>query len=373
MKKVRVYGSFQTLPTSYEKLFGEAHNTSNIFLTLPWFRNLGDTVLEKTANVRIYGVESEDGHWQPHLALPMCYEVSTKSVLAPRRLAAAANYYTSLFGPIVGAGNSCASNDLMLVAQAIAAEQPCWDMVDLHPIDAGTPAFTNILIAFRQAGMVSQSYFCFGNWYLEVNGRSYQEYFDSLPSRLKNTLERKRKQLARSDRIRIEIFQDDDNLDSGIAAYEKIYNSSWKKTEPYPAFMRGLIRSCAQQGWLRMGVDYVDGQPAAVQFWIIYNDVASIYKLAYDEHFAKFSIGSILTARLMQHAIDVDRVREVDYLNGDEAYKREWMSHRRERRGIVAFNVRSVNGAFAALKHWSGRALKNIPGFIYILRKIEHA
>jgi len=41
----------------------------------------------------------------------------------------------------------------------------------------------------------------------------------------------------------------------------------------------------------------------------------------------------VLTAALMQHALDVDRVQTVDYLIGDDAYKREWMSHRREPAG----------------------------------------
>lgn len=51
---------------------------------------------------------------------------------------------------------------------------------------------------------------------------------------------------------------------------------------------------------------------------------ASIYKLAYQDKFADLSVGSILTARLMQHVIDIDGVTHVDYLTGDDAYKRDW-------------------------------------------------
>ena len=43
----------------------------------------------------------------------------------------------------------------------------------------------------------------------------------------------------------------------------------------------------------------------------------------------------------MQHVIDTDHVEEVDYLTGDDAYKQDWMSHRRERIGLVAFNPRT--------------------------------
>jgi CelD/BcsL family acetyltransferase involved in cellulose biosynthesis len=51
-------------------------------------------------------------------------------------------------------------------------------------------------------------------------------------------------------------------------------------------------------------------------------------KIAYDEQYAKLSIGTVLTT-LMPYVIDVDRVRIVDYLSGDDEYKRTWLSHRR--------------------------------------------
>ena len=68
-----------------------------------------------------------------------------------------------------------------------------------------------------------------------------------------------------------------------------------------------------------------------------------MYKLAYDEAFKGYSPGTVLTARLMQHVIEHDKVA-VDYLIGDDAYKTSWMSHRRERWGLVAYNQRSWTG-----------------------------
>jgi CelD/BcsL family acetyltransferase involved in cellulose biosynthesis len=60
----------------------------------------------------------------------------------------------------------------------------------------------------------------------------------------------------------------------------------------------------------------------------------------------------------MQHVIDVDRVREIDYLIGDEPYKQDWMSHRRERWGIVAYNPRTLKGMAGAANEISRRAAK---------------
>ena len=60
-------------------------------------------------------------------------------------------------------------------------------------------------------------------------------------------------------------------------------------------------------------------------------------------------IGSILTAHLFAHVIDNDRVSEVDFLNGDERYKQDWMSDRREYWGIVAYNTQTWKGRSAYL------------------------
>jgi hypothetical protein len=51
---------------------------------------------------------------------------------------------------------------------------------------------------------------------------------------------------------------------------------------------------------------------------------------------------------LMEHVLDQDKVNEVDYLTGDDTYKAAWMSDRRERWGLVAYNLKTARGVFGA-------------------------
>src|SRR5260370_2009039 len=112
-------------------------------------------------------------------------------------------------------------------------------------------------------------------------------------------------------------------------------------------------------GGLLLVEPYIDDAPAAAQVWIVNNGTASIYKIAYDQKFKELSVGSYLTMHLMERAIDVDKVREIDYLSGDDRYKSDWMSHRREHWGILAINPRPLLGALPLIRPVAGRPPKH--------------
>jgi CelD/BcsL family acetyltransferase involved in cellulose biosynthesis len=126
--------------------------------------------------------------------------------------------------------------------------------------------------------------------------------------------------------------------------------------------MPGLIRLCAARRWLRMGIAYHENVPVAAQLWIVNAGRAAIYKLAYDQAFARLSAGTVLTARLMRQVIDEERVDEVDYLVGDDDYKKDWMTHRRARLGIVAYDWRHWRGLGGMLLQGIGQARRRLAG-----------
>jgi CelD/BcsL family acetyltransferase involved in cellulose biosynthesis len=290
-----------------------------------------------------------------------------------RKLSAFTNYYSCFFAMLFpGAGEWCKS--MQALAAAIAAERPRWDIIEIQPLAQNSAEFSTMIAAFRDAGFAVQTYFSSGNWYLPVEGRTFEEYVKSLAPALRNTLRRKRKKLEESGRARIEIVTGGERLEQAIGAYTKVYLASWKRPEPYTEFIPGLIRLCARLGVLRLGMLYVDGEAAASQLWIVHHGQALIYKLAYDERFADLSVGTVLTATLMEHVLNIDKVEEVDYLTGDDAYKKDWMSHRRERWGMLAMNPRTPRGALSIVRHEGGRRIRRASLYVRdLLRKCGSA
>jgi hypothetical protein len=326
------------------------HLQSNtLFASLPWFAHLAATSLIEGA-IPAYLVVDAEG--------PACMPVLRRTQAGVRRLEALSNFYTPEFAPVAAAAQVPALASAL--ARFAAGATPRTDVVDLRPLDSNSGFYRHAQSALRNAGFWVDTYFCFGNWYLELSGQPFAEYFESRPSQLKNTWRRNRKKLEQRG-LAIEIVRENSPaLDAAIVAYETIYNSSWKHPEPFPDFIPGLCRMAAAQGWLRLGVLSIDNQAVASQIWFVKDGVASIFKLAYIEEFGKLSVGTVLTHELMRSAIDGDRVRVIDYLSGDDPYKKDWMTLRRERRGIIAFNQRNPKGIIAAARHFGGAWIKSL-------------
>jgi hypothetical protein len=252
-----------------------------------------------------------------------------------------------VWAPVLAADVTAA--DLVPLVRHVLRHAGGVDAVRLAPMDAARPEFARLRDALRLSGLVVYEYSCFGNWYLPTQRYDWAGYLSSRTSGLRSTLKRLGGRFE-AEGGRMELVTGGDRLEAGISAYEAVYQRSWKVPEPHVNFMPGLMRLCAQRGWLRLGIAWANGQPAAAQFWIVAHERADIFKVAYDETYARFSIGSLLTGFLMQHVIEVDRVQEVDFLIGDDGYKKGWMDARRERWGLFACNPWRPRGLYLGVR-----------------------
>lgn len=345
---VRSYPEIAALPASAIELFDDTGADYPEFSS-GWFANLQRTVFPDDPGVRYYAAERAG---QPIAILP----VRLVRDGLTRRVEALGNYYTSLYSPILA--DDATALDLAALLQAASRDHGGTHEMRFAPMVPAAPAYTTTKAALRSIGWIPFPYFCFGNWHLKVTS-DWKTYLEQRDGQLRSTLKRKGRKFA-AEGGTLEIITDPAQAEAAIAAFNQVYSRSWKKPEPYPDFIPGLIRWLADKGWLRLGIAYLHGQPIAAQIWIVQADKACIFKLAYDEEFADYASGTLLSAHLMEHAIDRDKVQEIDYLIGDDVHKKLWMSHRRERWGIVAYNPASIIGLSLLGKEVAGRTLRKV-------------
>ena len=229
--------------------------------------------------------------------LPM-WQRRPSGVIGLKRLDALSNYYTCLYQPILSADKPAAQAGLAAIVAHLIAVRSSWSAIDLKPLPADAWYLDHLMAAFAAHRMRPQRYVAFSNWYLPAAGLDFESYFASRRKKMRSTVRSKTNQLASKFAVEIRIIDQPEDVESGHEHYVRVYNSSWKVPEPYPDFTPGLMRYLAARGFLRLGLLF----------------------------------------------LDVDRVQVVDFLSGDDEYKAQWMSHKRERIGIEIINARSLSG-----------------------------
>ncbi len=269
------------------------------------------------------------------------------------------NFYTSDWAPVVppqGGGE--------LLRAAFAGLAQDRDIVELRlaPLRGRAGTLAVLAQAVADAGWRGcHEYFCFGNWYHDTAGCDYADYLRERPSRLRNTLERRTRQFEQAGGS-LELLRDGTALAAAVEEFNEVYAASWKRPEPYPGFIPGLAALAAERGWLRLGLARLAGRAVAAQMWLVADGTAYIFKLAYREDAADYSPGTVLTGFMLHSALDADGVTTIDYLSGDDAYKRDWMSARREYCGIAAYNGQRAAGRARARLHTLKTHLKRLGG-----------
>lgn len=336
------YADWSQLPASADTLFREAEKQS-IFFSRAWFRNLLENGLEDDQSMLLACVV-ENGRVDAILPLMQAGDESWQSL---------GHLYTSLYTVLLAENNR---RDILACLVQGLSQLPALSL-RLKPFAENDENLELLQQALAASGYTCHRKFRFFNWIHRCHGQTFDDYMATRPTRVRNTISRKRRKLEREHGYRIRLYLDEE-LQQGLADYNAVYLSSWKAKELFSGFIDSLARRMAAEGWLRLAVLYIEDKPAAAQFWFVAHGKASIFKLVYDEAWKQYSPGSILTSYLMERVIDTDKVEEIDFLTGNDAYKQEWMTERRVRWGLYCGKPRQTahrQQLAGALNNWIRR------------------
>lgn len=261
--------------------------------------------------------------------------------------------YTCEFIPLFAAGSDQGSR--IVAMDAFARFAGGAGVVRLDAIPAEWYGLASLEAGARRAGLVPLRFDHFGNWSEDVTGLGWADYLGARPGALRETIRRRIRRAEKQTDARFDVFTRPAEMDVAEAAFESVYDRSWKDAEPFPAFNVGLMRAMAACGRLRLGVWSLGSQPVAVQLWVVKNGHATVLKLAHDEAFKAHSPGTVLTALMLRHLLDIERVTRIDFGRGDDVYKQGWASERRQRIGILLVSPWRPAGTAVLLRHSAGR------------------
>ncbi|MCW8889430.1 MAG: GNAT family N-acetyltransferase [Sedimenticola sp.] len=315
--------------------------------TYTWYETLLKYIKTKEQTAVI--AHHYDKQEENALILPLLFERRWFST----RILPIGNYYTSFFEVIeLGENDTQKLQDryCSLFSNILSSEK--WSQLIIEPLDREGQSYCLIIEACRRLKIPYATYYRFDNYTLSLNGKSFSDYYNELPSRLRNTIKRKLKKVqSKFERYEIEIIKKPEDVEKAIDEFEQIYNESWKKQEGIPEFIRDFSLRAAENGWLRLSIMRLNGNPCAAQIWFVKDGIASIFKLAHSEEYRDYSVGTLLFYEKIKELVTVDKISMIDFLIGGDSYKKDWAFKKKERWGVMLFNTKTLFGLLLYIRH----------------------
>ena len=329
MLEFKCFTEWNQLPKNSDALFAQAEKDS-LFFSRIWFENLVSTALSDTHTfllVCVVDVSDSDISDQVLAILPL---IRPKNPNHDKQWTSLHHLYSSLYTLLLVDNNQ----QQILSCLAKGLSQLPFDSLILEPIADDDKNINNLRQLMGSHGLSCMRYARFFNWYHLLQGQSFLAYMQARPSRVRNTIARKQRKLKREYGYEVRLYKGND-VQQAMLDYNAVFDASWKTPERFKDVMDGFTNSFTKLAWTRLAILYIEGKPVAAQLWFVAHKKASIFRLAYDEAWKKYSTGSIITQYMMEYVIDTDKVEEIDYLTGNDRYKQEWMSEKRQRWRLV--------------------------------------
>ncbi len=343
---------FLRSPPGLAKIFAK-HSQQSFFALPQWYDLMARFGTEAGTEIRVYTDERANSSSAVLLQKAVGQQ--------PLSLVSLANFYSVEHAPLRAAG--AALDDAMsVIVGEILADRPRWDCIRLIELDLPEEDYGALLRVLWRAGFLVELTCGAGTWFETTGGMGFKDYLAQRPSQLLSTWRRKRRSLNATRRLTASFFSEPAGIETAISDYQTVYAASWKTPEAFPPFMPALIRLAAGLSALRMGIYYIDGLPAAAQFWIVWRGRAVIYKLAHDSRLDKLSLGTLLTMEMVERVLEQDRPEEINFGRGDDFYKQLWLPQRRQRWGITAANPRTMRGLRLGLERQAARLYHRVRG-----------
>lgn len=139
----------------------------------------------------------------------------------------------------------------------------------------------------------------------------------------------------------------EDELDDEMSNLYELHQRRWNKrwlpgvfgSRRTQQFHRDVARALLRRGWLRLFCLRLDGSTEACLYCFSFGDRICYYQGGFEPTLAKLSLGTVLTARAIETAVDEGKA-VFDFLRGDEPYKAKWTADsRRNARRLMARSI----------------------------------
>jgi CelD/BcsL family acetyltransferase involved in cellulose biosynthesis len=213
----------------------------------------------------------------------------------------------------------------------------------LCQIDSGSRILLELPLLAEASGCQAGTWPSIESPYLRLEG-SFDQYFKSLHSGLRQNLKRRMKRLEERGAVEFECISAEDQIDSSLPEAFSMEADAWKgaagtaiECDPQLQKFYSLVaHRAARRDALSLAFLRVNGQRIAFDLSLIHKKKRFILKPGYLQEYRTCSPGQQLTALTIRDAY-TRGLTEVDFLGAAEPWKLSWTSETRKNYWLFIF------------------------------------
>jgi len=368
---VKTLEGFQSLKNDWEHIL--QHNGENHFyLSFDWFYSLLSFYRHAPRDLYILCFRENS---TMAAILPLCISRKRLRLFSCVSLEIIGSiYYSPLRGFIVKRGfeqrvaENCA--DFLLNKCATA-----WELIQFEGLSPGDPFWGPFKHYLAEQNISTRTADQYVNYFIDTaaHENSHDYWMQRRQSKRRNIKKSISKMTAAGTFDIILTMHQDQDLDTAMKHYYDIYSHSWKVPEKDPQLHLKLAHYLRDKNKLRLFILYFkpsstdvsehplptyEGSlrqhktipegyvPIAAMYSIVHKQKAFALKTAYRDDYAEFSSGTALMWFSLKYLIDVDKVTEIDFGEGNEPYKSRWARIRETHQEFQAAHPQCRRGRF---------------------------
>ncbi len=276
------------------------------------------------------------------MALPLVETAGSICGLKTRELASPTNVHSLRFDLIAENATDEGGPDAPVLALLLHLDaDESWDVLRLADIPSPGQAW-RIYRAAQAAGFPVGAWEAQRSPYLELVSQG--EMVLGLRAKFRANLRRRRKRLAEQGEITVERLQGDSLKVADLRACLVMESAGWKgregsaagQSEEARGFHLELLNTEGYREMLSLYLLKLSGRPIAFQYGLTSHGVFSLVMTSYEESFAEFSPGHLLTEEVLNDCVSRG-LREFDFLGCDLPWKMEWTTTVRPHHWLFIF------------------------------------
>ena len=236
--------------------------------------------------------------------------------------------------------------------RALAGRERPIDVVRASPLDPDHPFTPALAAALQRNGFWIQFYRHARSHFAAVAGLSFAAYLAQRPRALRESLELNTRLLMQGGRGEFHFPCTPELVEDAWETFCLVISRAPAADAADSLdYLREVLMTSAEAGLLRLGIFSLDGEPVAMQLWVIVGHKARCLRIWSAQGQRAFPVDDVLTQLVALCLLDGDHVEELEFGDVDEAFAADWATGVRDRLGLAAFNRRTWRGFRGAVRH----------------------